>query len=220
MIENIAISDILILLVYYTPKIPSSLYGKWVLGDHMCVFIAILWHSTFCNETLITALLSVARFMIMKRKQGRGEISRKCNVIIMVLVVIISLVPNVLFVTPMATKYSISHLTCIWTTETISVWYATTFGLFYIFVPIIIVVFSSIIMLCIIYKAQKSKYQNTTCKYSGPIKSILAVCVCFVISYIPTLTSLLSVMSAISKSGHLKLLRIVAQDILYQSMFN
>ena len=66
-IQNLAVSDIVITLLYYVPTLITLFAKRWVLGPGVC-FITAFFHSIpFTNDIVITMSMSCYRVWMLKK---------------------------------------------------------------------------------------------------------------------------------------------------------
>ena len=191
-ILNIALTDITIVVVSYCPMFMTLVANKWVLGSDMCFISAHFFQKApFINEMLMITAVSCYRLWFLKQPQSaRRSIKTKCVVWFMVGVLAVSICPSfVSIILQNEAKFDPGTLNCVIynSRESTYVTYSLTLVFMFLVVPIVIVLFANIAILCIVVKYG---CKSGKIPHKMTIITILCVCWTFLLSYVPVLVGL------------------------------
>eukprot|EP00116_Pleurobrachia_bachei_P013539 sb/3473801/ len=76
-LENLAIADILIAIIFYVPNTLTLIFGKWVLGETLCFANAFFTATPSVAEIWLLMAISLYRIYLVKRPFNRGHVRRR-----------------------------------------------------------------------------------------------------------------------------------------------
>ena len=96
-IQNIAVSDLMVALVYVLPKVIAKIADGWVLGYGLCYFTAYGTYYFSSAGLLFICVLTSSKLIILKSPYGRRSLSAKKAEIVCGVVWVVSLTIPAMF---------------------------------------------------------------------------------------------------------------------------
>ena len=191
-IENLALADILISLLYYFPMMVTLVFGRWVFGSGLCWFVGFFSsHIPFLAEILVIMCIACYRVWVLKKPPERRKLVTVTHVKILISVIWFTVTIPVLYWAAAGAyaTYSPAILVCTSSNHMPTAGhtlYTSTkvFTVIFVAMPMIIVFFTSV------------KIMHTICVHTlsvgvslmPHIRSIITVnliCWAFLVSYVP-----------------------------------
>lgn len=201
-IENLALADILITVLYYFPMFLTLVFDRWVFGSGLCWFVGFFSsHVPFLAEILVIVSIAVYRVWVLKKPPETRKLVTVTHVKVLISAIwFVVTIPVLYWVGAGAYAfYNPRILVCASSnhTPTDSILYTSTkiFTVIFVAVPMVIVFFTSV------------KIMHTICVHTlsvgislmPHIRSIITVnliCWTFLFSYSP-----IFVMIVVKSSG-------------------
>jgi len=191
-IENLALADMLISLLYYFPMLVTLVFGQWMFGPGLCWFVGFFGsHIPFLAEILVIMSIAVYRVWVLKKSPERRKLVTVTHVKVLISFIWVLVTIPVLYwaVAGAYATFSPRILVCTSSNHIPTAGkalYTSTkvFTIIFVAVPMIIVFFTSV------------KIMHTICIHTlsagvslmPHIRSIITVnliCWAFLVSYAP-----------------------------------
>ncbi|KAL5255567.1 hypothetical protein ACHWQZ_G010964 [Mnemiopsis leidyi] len=191
-IENLALADILISLLYYLPMLVTLVFDRWVFGSTLCWFVGFFSsHIPFLAEILVIMSIACYRVWVLKKPPDQRKLVTVTHVKVLISVIWFVVTIPVLYWAIAGAYATYSPMIYICTSSNHIPTAGTTlynstkvFTVVFVAVPMVIVFFTSV------------KIMHTICVHTlsvgvslmPHIRSIITVnliCWAFLVSYVP-----------------------------------
>eukprot|EP00116_Pleurobrachia_bachei_P006857 sb/3467119/ len=189
-IENLALADILISVLYYFPMMVTVLTGKWIFGDIMCWFSGFFSsHIPFIAEIQVIMAISCYRLWMLRRTPGQRGVVKVIHIKVLVsLIWAVSSIPVLYWIGQGCGQFYSKKIMMCWTDNHLptSPTYLSTkiFTAIFIAIPMIIVFLANIKILCIIV-THSLKIGRSLMPHIRTVITVNLICWAFLFSYTP-----------------------------------
>ena len=184
LLQNVAFSDIFIIILDSIPMFVSLCYGGWGLGETTCFIVGALQTIPIYNEIMITLSISGFRLWMIQKPPAVRQLIHPTHVrIVMAIIIVVSAVPAIgLILANSDADYEAEHMNCELALfeEVIP---SVTIWSIYIALPIIILISTNISILFIVVKS--SRRMEGSAVPNKTVNTILWICCTFILSYVP-----------------------------------
>jgi hypothetical protein len=195
-VENLALADLMISLLFYTPMLATIPSGRWIFGAATCWFTGFFSsHVPFLAEILLIMSISVYRVWVLKKPPA---VRKRINVgyvkITIAVIWAITLVPVTYWVASKAKAFFFGAGLICWSTnhKPTSPTYQSTriFSVFYVALPIITVFISNMRMMYIIVQHTVKAGQPLN-RHLRTLLTVILICWALLVSYLPVFVLIL-----------------------------
>lgn len=189
-IENLALADIIISLLFYMPMLATVPSGMWVFGGATCWFTGFFSsHVPFLAQILIIMSISVYRLWVVKKpSEVRKRIDVRHFKMSILFIWLIAFVPVIFWIASKAEAFFFTRGLICWSTNHVptSPTYLSTkiFSAFYVAIPMCIVFVTSVmIMYTIILHTLKAG--RSLLPHLRTLLTVNLICWTLLVSYFP-----------------------------------
>lgn len=184
-VQNIAVTDIVITLLFYLPMLPTLCARHWVLGDTLCYISAMFLRSIpRYNEVIVISVLSVFRLWVINKPRGvRDGIPLYRVKLLMLGLLVLSAYPGLSLTVLGCTGLFVVHfINCLPSMECNSVILRGVNAVLFTGSPLFLVWLSNISIMVILFK-QSHKFHDAVNR--STITLLLCICWAFSLAYTP-----------------------------------
>lgn len=189
-LENLALSDIAIALLYFVPMLITLFVKRWVFGKALCFISAFFFTNIpYSNEIFITVSLSCYRLWILTKPRAmRANIKTSYVRILMVFILLITLIPWIIFISldcyAYFTAYNLNCVPSIYDDNRLTV-LTTILYCIYIGIPVVVLIITNLIILYTVSISSRRAGRNANIN-TNTVVTIACVCSVFTLSHIPS----------------------------------
>jgi len=217
-IENLALTDLLISILYYVPMLVTLVCGRWVFGPHLCWFVGFFSsHIPFLAEILVIMSISCYRVWVLKKPPDQRKHIRVTHVKILISCIwILSTIPVVVWLLQGSYAFYNPKILICWSSNHLprySTYLSTKiFTGFFIALPMMIVFFSNVKIIATVI-VHSHKVGLSLMPHIRSIITVNLICWAFLASYLPIFILLILKSTNVAVPGWFVLFQVYAKSI-------
>ena len=184
-IEHVALSDVLILLINFVPTLTTVLYHDWVLGQGICYLVSYTASIFFFYEVLLTVLLTARRLgLVSELAQREGRMSYNVTLLVLGFLFLVAAAPSIAYLgLGCSAFFAPQALMCVSSNYRDYPLTSLVVVGVYLLGPVAILVLLNLLLLLILCRASGRSAAGKG--FSRTIVSLMVVSWVFVLSYVP-----------------------------------
>ena len=200
LIQNLAITDIILVLVAYVPKFVTLLYGRWVMGRVICYVTAFSQFVPGAVEILTLTVITLYRWYVV-RFPYRNPPNMFYTKIIICSIWILALANPLVFVTANKSMaiFDVRALACVTTVAKNHLTLVIAFSIFFGILPVITTVLFNLLTLASAFWMTSTQVPQKKIRNKQALVTVSAICWVFVLSWLPYLIRIMAMMLSTKK---------------------